>query len=271
MSTTFTVVEQEAITLCSLTDLLDAMVSPSMFDVVGDSPHTNIAFHTSEHAQLFNILLQDFLAYPDELVVGHKLTGPEALDSVCQQPSFDVNNSVDNLRIAVQSLLDWLDEEPRVEVWFPSINYDGTLQLSRRTQVSICGNLSKHHLLRQSFQAKKMRRILRDAGCAVSVEDALQAMSDFYERFHDDIFMYHASTIAELLNNIQWGIYEYLLPFYRKAFVKGNSETGTYSYIRPAGIGSDFAFSLYWDLMNWVRMGRIVEKFSVTRHLKKRY
>lgn len=116
-----------------------------------------------------------------------------------------------------------------------------------------------------------MKNILRDAGCEVGLEDALRAMSDFYERFHDDIFMYHSSTIAELLNNIQWGIYEYLLPFYRQVLVKENSDAVEYDYRRHPEIVSDFAFSLYWDLLNWVRRGRIVERFSASKYLKKQY
>jgi hypothetical protein len=36
-------------------------------------------------------------------------------------------------------------------------------------------------------------------------------LDDFYERFHKDILNYHSSTIAEFLNNIRWGIYEYWL------------------------------------------------------------
>ncbi|WP_420634308.1 hypothetical protein [Candidatus Palauibacter sp.] len=271
MSISVSTAEQEAITLCALTDLIDAMVSPSLFHVVGDSPHANIAFHTAEHGQLFNILLQDFLAVPDKRLVGHDLAGPEALDSICQRLHFEIDGSASNMKVAVESLGDWLADEPTIEVWLPSIDFGGILTLSRHSQIRICGNLSKHYLLRQSHQARKMRTILRRAGCEVEEEDALRALKDFYERFHNDIFMYHASTIAELLNNVQWGIYEYLLPTYRQAMVRGDPGTGRYSYTRPAEFGSDFAFTLYWDLMNWVRGGRIVEKFTVTRHLKKEY
>src|SRR5215218_1142153 len=75
-------------------------------------------------------------------------------------------------------------------------------------------------------QARKARKIYRDlrdevmrakAHARFMAEskmrlDALLALADFYEKFHTDILNYHASTIAEFLNNIRWGIYEYLQP-----------------------------------------------------------
>lgn len=53
----------------------------------------------------------------------------------------------------------------------------------------------------------------------MSPDEAALALEDFYRWFHDDILNYHASTIAEFLNNIRWGIYEYLQPEFQRSIV----------------------------------------------------
>ena len=265
--------EKEVIFLRAITDLIDSMVNLSMFQIYGSSPDVNILFHTHHHQKLFNILLVDLLSIPDKHLVGCRLSYPDALRDVCKEPSFDIAYSVANLRSAVNSFSDWLSYEPIVEVWFPSIDYGGPLKLSRETFISICGNVSKHSILRQSHQAMKLKSVLEQSGVQVTPDQALLAVEDFYERFHKDIFNYHSSTIAELLNEIQWGIYEYLLPEYRRSYVCDSSDflEPKYHYSYPSEVQSDLAKALYWDLMNWIPRGPIVEKFSVTRHLKKDY
>ena len=42
------------------------------------------------------------------------------------------------------------------------------------------------------------------------------ALDDFAAWFHDDVLDYHASQIAEFLNNIRWAVYEYLQPERRR-------------------------------------------------------
>ena len=214
MNSTYSKTEKEVTFLRAITDLIDEMINVTMFKVCGPSSEANILFHTSQHQKMFNILLVDLLSESDKNLMGCQLSYPEALRNICEDPSFDKESSIDNLRSAVNSFSDWLSVEPTVKVWLPSINYDGHLKLSRSTSISICGNVSKHNILRQSHQAKKLKLILEKTGVQVKLEEALLALEDFYKWFHDDIFNYHSSTIAEFLNEIQWGVYEYLLPEY---------------------------------------------------------
>ncbi len=64
------------------------------------------------------------------------------------------------------------------------------------------------------------------------------ALGDFYERFHTDILNYHSSTIAEFLNNIRWGIYEYLQPEFRRSIVWEESNPRKYRYTVVSRISS---------------------------------
>ena len=103
-------------------------------------------------------------------------------------------------------------------------------------------------------------------------ENALLILDEFYEWFHKDIFTYHSSAIAEFLNNIRWGIYEYLQPEFQQSIVFENDEhLRRYHYTYPNDVNNSFAKSCYWDLMNEVRSEPYMNKFQVTRYLKMRY
>jgi hypothetical protein len=94
-------------------------------------------------------------------------------------------------------------------------------------------------------------------------------LDEFYEWFHTNVFSYHASTIAEFLNNLRWGFYNYLVPEFRRSFER----TGEYDYKFdiPSDIVSPLGRAMYWDLMNMVRAPPWFPRFTVTQSLKGRY
>ncbi len=97
------------------------------------------------------------------------------------------------------------------------------------------------------------------------------SLEDFYERFHTDIFNYHGSTIAEFLNEIRWGIHEYLLPEFRRSYSPRGGDPPRYEYLYPDDVSTELGKALYWDLMNRIRGRPCLERFQVTRYLKQRY
>jgi hypothetical protein len=105
----------------------------------------------------------------------------------------------------------------------------------------------------------------------VTIEESLLALTDFYERFHTDILNYHSSTIAEFLNNIRWGIYEYMQPEFHRSIVWESGDPPKYRYIYPDAVTSRLAKECYWELMNEVRSAPYMRKFTVTKSLKLRY
>ncbi len=157
-------------------------------------------------------------------------------------------------------------------VWSPSPDSELQVTLSRETFIRICGNVSKHSLLRQSRPAAKLKSLFEKAGASsLTLDEAVLAMEEFYERFHTDIFNYHASTIAEMLNEIQWAVYEYLRPEYERSYVSDGGSPQKYHFLYPEEVRLSLPRALYWDLMNWVRRGPIVPRFTVTKYLKMRY
>lgn len=250
------------------------MVNNEMILLQGDNPNSNILFPSRIHQRLFNILLVDFLSKTDPrkqapIKPTSYLGG---LRGVVSNPSFNKDNSVKLLKGSIQEFKDWLEQTVEVDVRFPSIDKETILKVSRVQFLKMIGNISKHNYLRAISVAEQLKEILIKSGITINIDESLFALADFYERFHSDILNYHSSTIAEFLNNIRWGIHEYLQPEFQQSIVyEGTEHPRKYHYTYPDGIKSDFAKGCYYDLMNEVRSKPYVEKFEVTKWLKKRY
>ncbi len=95
-------------------------------------------------------------------------------------------------------------------------------------------------------------------------------LPEFHEWFHDNVFGYHARTIAEFLNNIRWSIFEYLKPEYERSFERIDPNP-MYRYRFPPEITHPVAKEMYWDLMNMVRSAPYFPRFSVNDIFKSQY
>jgi hypothetical protein len=263
-------IEGEVIFLRAITDLLDQMLNYSVFALLGNPPQGEISFHTELHQRFFNILLVDLLSDSDKQLVACKVSYLDALGNICEAPCFG-DKVQQSLRASYRILIDWLAVAPSIPVWLPSLDSEVQLTLPRRTFIRICGNITKHSILRQSRPAKELKDMLEQAGSAVSLDEAALALEAFYVRFHDDILSYHASTIAAMLNDIQWGLYEYLLPEYQRSVVWEGGSPPKYHFVYPVGLDADFPKALYGDLMNDIRRKPIVRRFKVSEHLQMRY
>ena len=154
----------------------------------------------------------------------------------------------------------------------PSINCNVDLQLTRVEAIKMTGDVTKHNYLRSIGVAKSLKKILLRSGVEVSCDDALLALPDFYSRFGDDVIFYQSIYICEFLNNIRWGIYEYLLPEYKRSYICLNHEyDGNYKFTIPKSITTDYARTCYWDLMNLIRKKPLMPKFIVSDSFKSEY
>ena len=267
----FTKAETEIISLWVVCGSLDPMVNHALLKLVGDRGACEVRFETSIHQQLFNILLLDFFEKVDVTLTGEQGSCLDVLDGACRTASFDENGSVEFLSKPVDGLRAWLDAEITVGTWLPSIHQKLDLKIQRRESIYICGNMSKHNLARLTGAAKRLDEILCRHGVTVGYVKALHVLDDFYVRFHEDIFEYHSTVITELLNNIRWGIHDYLSPEYLRAKVQNDSDPTKYSYRYPNAVLDDFAKSCYWDLMNTVRRKPYMERFTANSLWKQGY
>lgn len=269
----FSKIEKEVIFLKAIKELIDEMVNYELVKLLGSDPHSQVHFNSMTHLKYFNIILLDFLSCSDKKVLGEQLSYLEVLRSICESPSFNKNNSINSLTLSTKEFIDWLNKEIFVEkIWLPSIELSIDLSIKRIEFIKICGNISKHNFSRLSGVVRELIEIFQRNKITLRDEDALLILGEFYEWFHTDIFTYHSSAIAEFLNNIRWGIYEYLRYEFQQSIVyEGKERPRRYHYTYPKEINNSFAKTCYWDLMNEVRSKPYMNKFQVTRYLKMRY
>jgi len=265
--------EKEVIFLKAIKELIDNMVNYEVVKLLGDDPHSEVRFNSMTHLAYFNIILLDFLSCSDKKILGEQLSYLGTLQAICQSPNFNKNNSINNLTISREEFVMWLEKEVIVEkIWLPSIELETNLSIKRVEFIKICGNISKHNFTRLSGVVRELIEIFKRNGITLKDKEALLILDEFYESFHTDIFTYHSSAIVEFLNNIRWGIYEYLQPEFQQSIVyEGTEHPQMYHYTYPEKINDAFAKNCYWDLMNEVRSEPYMRKFEVTRYLKMRY
>ena len=270
-------IEKEIIYLLAIKKFIDEMVNFEVINPLGENPDVEVHFKSITHQKFFNIILVDFLSCADTEILGEKQPYLSALASICENPSFNQNNSIENLKKSTYNFRDWLTKEFTVKnFWSPTICLKTDLSIKRIEFIKICGNLSKHNFSRLSGVAKEIIEIFKRNGHTLDEENALAIFEDFYDWFHNNIFTYHCSAIAEFLNNIRWGIYEYLQSEYNQSIVQTivyikNDQCNSYKYTYPDGVNNKFAKECYWNLMDEVRSKPYIKKFEVTRFLKMRY
>ena len=145
------------------------------------------------------------------------------------------------------------------------------MRIRRQDFIYICGNASKHNPARLTGVSRRVADVLSENGHEIGMFEASLAIDDFYGRFHRDILVYHGTWLGEMLNNLRWGIQDYLQAEFNRSYTPDSSETPKYSYQYPDAVTHAFARSCYWDLMNKVRSGPYLKRFVGSRNLKQRY
>ncbi|MCD4751455.1 MAG: hypothetical protein K8R40_00095 [Anaerolineaceae bacterium] len=264
-------IENEVILLRSVYHHIGEMINFSVMDIYGDDPHSTIMFKDMSQQKLFFILLVDFLSKTDSKGPIPQISFLQGLSDICDNPSFSVDNSENELNEVVQAFRNWLNKEKNIDIWLPEIDEQVNLLISRVDAIKMSGDVSKHNYLRSINVAKRLQQKLKDSGVNANLEEAMLALPDFYDRVHDDILIYLTSYICEFLNNIRWGIHAYLKPEFCRSFYWTDDEFLLYRYKVPDNIKSPYALNSYWELMNELRNDPYIRKFVISETLKKRY
>ena len=218
----FNEIEKEVVFLKAIKGMIDEMVNFGIFEIRGDYSNAEVYFHKSIHQRFFNIMLVDFLSCADKKIIGESVPYLSALSGIANNPHFNQNNSINNLRISVDNFKKWLEHEFTKNIWLSSIQLDIDLHIKRIEFIKICGNISKHNFSRLSGVVSDIKKIFIRNKKTLTENEILTSLDNFYEWFHEDVFNYHGSTIVEFLNNISWGIYEYLKPDSERGLCKQN-------------------------------------------------
>jgi hypothetical protein len=277
----FSPIEQEVIVLKAIWELIDDMVNYTMFTKLTDTADVTLNFNSSTHQRLFNILLGDLLSLPGGNPLGLPTPPPGTLASerslffhlkrVCADPKLNAEGN-DLLRTPLDAFLEWLETECVVtDVWLPSIELQIDIKVKRVFFLKICGNIAKHGFTRLGVNVGDICDLLHTNGATVDREQGFLVIPEFYEWFHTNLFSYHSSAIAEFLNNIRWGIYDYLRPEFMRSFTRDDPNSIAYRFVYPLDCNRPVAQTMYWDLMNEMRSAPYIPRFEVTRYLKMRY
>ena len=281
----FSPVEQEAIILNAVWSMIGEMVNFANIMPIGPKTDDLVLMpRTEETRRIFHILLGDFLS---PLVsrgrsdLPFNLVKPPAnsrqsnfsflfyLRQVIADPRLGSRSR--ELASTVEAFSGWLEQDTHIErVWLPSIEVEVDLDIARMTWLKICADIGKHSFARLEGNVKKIVDILQAHGKTIDAGMGYTVLPEFWEWFHDHLFGYHMSTIAEFLNNIRWAIYEYLSPEYARAYhlTDVTMEPPAYAFHYPAGVEAPLAKSMYWDLMNMVRAKPFFPRFTVMQSLK---
>lgn len=273
--------EREVIVLKAVWNLIDDLVNYVMF--VNPTGTVDVAMmpESSTHQRLFNILLVDFLSKPPNGQFG--LAAPPQngrlvdqtylffLSKICETPCLNPPGA-DLLRLPVEKFANWLEENFVIEdVWLPSVQIELDMRLKRIEPIRICGNIAKHNFSRLDRDVRAIRLLIERNGHQVDDGQSYIIIPEFYEWFHDNVLNYQISHIAEMLNDIRWGIYDYLKPHFDKSIVREPPPSIYYEYSVPAECGSALSRAMYWDLMNDVRAKPYMPRFTVDSHLKNHF
>ena len=286
---TFTELEQEAIVLNAVMGMVDDMVNHAIFCPIGEKrENTNLFPQTSDTLRQFAILLRDFLSPvtaksrkpmpfglpkpPEE----SKITDHTTLfyvARICENPL--IVKDIDLLTKEVHDFIDWLETYAFVpKVWLSNIEVETDLKVKRIDFIRMGGDIGKHNFLRLGGQAAKLQKILAENGVIIDENQAYAALPDCWDWFHTHLFAYHASTLAEFLNNIRYAIRLYAAPVAEARYrVTGKIDEylDMYTYDRPTEIVNEFAWAQYYGLLDSTRHRPTFPPFSVTSSLKDQF
>jgi hypothetical protein len=260
--------EQETINLCICLEAIDNMANHELLmlrDVSEYPGEAEAIFKGSVHRDLFLIRLLDFAKEPSKKA-GSCLA---VLKETCTTKCFDSAGSVNDLMIAVEALESWLNQQKAMKLWLPTLNIEATISVSRLKFLHIIGNQSKHNLFRLNDVTRKVAEVLNEHGHSVPDEKIRLALDDFREHLAENYFIYYSTWLAELLNNVRWGIQTYLSPTFERSYNAASQDSFSYRYEYPDAIREEIPRQWFWRLMNNVRTRPYLKRFVCLRYLKK--
>lgn len=286
---TFSTTEQEAIVLSAVWLMIDEMVNFAIFmPLNGRTRDIGLMPQTSEARRLLHVLLGDFLSPlsrkgkgglpfdlpqpPDQQARPSDLTFLFYLRQIVQSPNFNADAGA--IGGPVEAFAAWLEEKSYIQgVWLPSIEVEVDLTIARITWIKICADIGKHSFARLESNVGKIVRILADHDKQIDEGMGYTVLPEFWEWFHTHLFAYHTSAIAEFLNNIRWGIFDYLQPEFARAYhvTSRDADIPIYAFHIPAAIDTPLAKTMYWDLMNMARSRPYFPRFTVSQSFKNQF
>ena len=268
----YSAAERETIGLCVCLEAIGDIANHALLtlgEVSAYPGEAEVHFQDSAHRDLFLIRLLDFVKESGS----KQLTGVTGsclvvLKEACITKCFDIDGSVNDLRNSVEALEEWLNRKKPITLWLSTLGINAHIDVSRMEFLNIIGNHSKHNLSRLTSVSRDIAKILNDHGYSVPEEQVPLALDDFREHLAENYFNYYSTWLAELLNNVRWGLQTYLNPTYARSYKSGPEGSPPYGYEYPKDIQGDVPRQWFWRLMNHVRSRPYLKRFVGAHYLK---
>lgn len=273
MANVLTSVEREAMELCICCDALSKLVSTNLLQLtpVEDRPdEMEVRFHSAIHQNLFLMQLLDFineggLSSP----LGDKASCLGVLKRAAFKRRLAPGAACESFSRSVDHLSHWLGGAIAPKFWLPSIGLDARLSLTRHQLLWISGNAAGHNPSRMAAAAKQIHTLLASQGHPAPIEQMPFLLRDLRSQLNDSVFIYYATQLAELLNDIRWNLQSYLATTYVQSCRTDDSHPQGYRFLAPQGIrAGSAAHEWFHRLMSQVRTGPTVPPFRASRFLQ---
>ena len=269
---TYNTAELETIGLCIALEAICDIVNHALLSIsdIASSPgQVEVRFKSRVHQQIFLIRLLDFSKERgDKTLTGVTGSCLDVLKDACETRSFDSEGSIDLLVSARRVLDDWLSSKTSLCLWLPTLNLEAQLNVARIDLLYIIGNHVKHNLSRLTRLSRNIVQILKNNGHDVPIEQIPLALDDFREHLQEDYFVYYGAWLAELLNNVRWGLQEYLLPTFNSSYTRDPVDPKAYTYNFPDSVRNEVPRAWFWRLMNNIGTRPYLKRFSVPDYMK---
>jgi hypothetical protein len=254
---TYTPAEYEVFGLIAAAETIDEMVNHTIFRVFEGDP-VHLLFEGPSQRQLFSAFLLDFLSMPDSSLVGLRGTHIEVLGRIAKVPVLRPSASMADLLAALGAMEAWLEGRFTIEL----ASTTASMEMSRGELARLVGNMSKHKFARLTAVVRTIQQIVERSGVTLRAGDLRLVVDELHERLSQDLIVYHANALAELLNNIRWAVHDYLVPVFEGSYRV--VQPPLYRYEFPGDVTDDLARAAFWDLMNDVRRGPHMRRFKVS-------
>jgi len=256
--------EREVIVLSSVMGIIDDMVNHAIFSFPGDDTTRQPFPETYTTRAYFALRLSDFLSQTDRNIGIAEVPYLRHLTQIVDNPSL---GDPTGLRASVKQFVDWLNEKKTfAKVWLPTLDIETSLTPSRLSWLKVAGNLQKHDVLRSSGTAEDIAKWLDEQGHSVGLMEILGAFDDFRDWLTEDALGAYIPSLGFFLNELRWETFEYLRSYYQEHHVTewdNGLQLHSCMFTPDPRITAPFARGQRHALLNWVRKGPIVPRFSI--------
>lgn len=251
-------------------DAISEIANHELFQLVTTSHQgeCEVRFQDSTHLELFLARAHDFVSgQGSALLLGKQMSLPDFLGQVALHSA--LGDDTAQLRADLDALQQWLKKERTIKLWLPSLDLDVVLTTTQAFLLSVAGNQSKHNVSQLTRVCDKIHEELEKNGYHAPFEMIPLALDDFRQHLVEDHFVYYASWLAELINNVAWSLHDHLVPLYETTFSWDLSDPAsrpTFQY--PAGVETPIAQTWYRWLMSLVRREPYHRRFRALYLLK---